>query len=48
MSSEINKVLAERGVNYGDFAFVAFRSKTICVYTIRRSNTHRLNGKRCK
>lgn len=29
MSSEINKVLAERGANYGDFAFVAFRSQQI-------------------
>ena len=29
MSSEINKVLAERGTNYGDFAFVAFRSQQI-------------------
>lgn len=29
MSSEINKVLSERGANYGDFAFVAFRSQQI-------------------
>lgn len=29
MSSEINKVLAERGASYGDFAFVAFRSQQI-------------------
>jgi hypothetical protein len=29
MSSEINKVLAERGENYGDFVFVAFRSQQI-------------------
>jgi hypothetical protein len=29
MSSEINKVLTERGANYGDFAFVAFRSQQI-------------------
>lgn len=29
MPSEINKVLAERGANYGDFAFVAFRSQQI-------------------
>lgn len=29
MPSEINKVLAERGVNYGDFSFVAFRSQQI-------------------
>ena len=32
MSSEISKVLAERGANYGDFALVAFRSQQIQNY----------------